>query len=129
MAGIRAVMVTTPALLAGLIKQLLMNWVELDVVAEYTGRHALSRRLAAIRPDLVIIGLRSNESTDVVRELLLQRPATKFIALSGDGRSTLGFELRLYQTDLSDASPDLLAEYISSCAANFGAQIPRVGRV
>lgn len=117
MRGIRTVMVTTPTLLRDVIKQLMVNRVELDVVAELNVRRGLTRTLEAIRPDLVVIGLRSNESVSAIRALLTRIPATKFIALSGNGRSALGFELRLYRTDLGEASPDLLIEFISNCAS------------
>jgi DNA-binding NarL/FixJ family response regulator len=114
--GIRTAMVTTPALLRDLIRQLMASRVELDVVAELTERRELPRRLEAIHPDLVIIGLRRSESTVLIHSLLLRVPAAKFITLSSDGRSALGFELRLYQTDLGDASADRLSEFVASRA-------------
>ncbi|HUN41679.1 MAG TPA: hypothetical protein VMU81_15440 [Acetobacteraceae bacterium] len=117
MTGIRTVMVTTPALLRDVIKQLIARRVELDVVAELTERRALPRRLEAIRPDLVIIGLRRTESVALIRTLLLRVPGAKIIALSSDGRSAFGFELCLYQTNLGDASPDRLSEFVKSRAA------------
>jgi DNA-binding NarL/FixJ family response regulator len=116
---IRTVMVTTPAMLRDLIKRLAVGRVELDVVAEFSARRALARRLKTIRPDLVVIGLRGDESDALIRRLLMLVPATKFIAFSSSGRSALGFELRLYQTDLSDASPDALLDFIRSGIGNF----------
>jgi DNA-binding NarL/FixJ family response regulator len=110
-------MVTTPALLRDVIKQLITSRVELDVVAELTERRELPQRLEAIRPDLVIIGLRRSESIVLIHTLLLRVPAAKFIALSSDGRSAFGFELRLYQTNLGDASPDRLSEFVKSRVA------------
>jgi DNA-binding NarL/FixJ family response regulator len=107
-------MATTPALLRDVIKQLMASGVELDVVAELTERRELPRRLEAIRSDLVIIGLRRSESVVLIHSLLLRVPAAKFIALSSDGRSALGFELRLYQTDLGDTSADRLSEFVTS---------------
>jgi chemotaxis response regulator CheB len=117
--GIRTVMVTTPAMLRDLIKRLAVGRVELDVVAEFNVRRALARRLTTIRPDLVVIGLRRNETDAVIRTLLARMPATKFIGFSSNGRTTLGYELRLYQTELGDASPDVLIDFIRSCASDL----------
>lgn len=123
MAGIRTVMVTTPRLLRDIIKQLAVNRIDLDVIAELNVRHMLARRLRAIRPDLVVIGLRPNETVAVIRALLTQVPDTKFITLSSNGRSALGFELRLYQTDLGDASLDGLIDFIRNRPSNLDIQL------
>jgi hypothetical protein len=129
-AGIRTVMVTTPGVLRDLFKRLAANRVELDVVAEFNMRDALARRLKTIRPELVVIGLRRNETDAVIRTLLTQLPATKLITFSSNGRSVLGFELRLHQIDLADASQDALARFISDRAANLNIQTrPRRKRI
>lgn len=102
MSGIRTVIVTTPAMLRDLIQQLADKRVELDIVAEFAARHALARRLAKIRPDLVVIGLRDDEDETLIRKLLTLIPTAKFIAFSARGRGAHGFELRLYQTDFNN---------------------------
>jgi hypothetical protein len=113
---IRTVMVTTPAMLRDIIKRLAVGRVELDVIAEFRARHALVRRLTAIQPDLVVVGLRRGEPDAVIHRLIMVVPATKFIAFSGDGSTALGFELRLYQTDLGEVSPDAFMDFIRSSA-------------
>lgn len=114
MRPIRTAMVTTPSMLRDLIRGMAIGRVELDVVAEFSTRHALARRLEAIAPDLIVIGLRRSETDAVVRRLLMLLPTAKFIAFSGNGRMTVGFELRVYQTDLSDVSPDSFIEFARS---------------
>jgi hypothetical protein len=111
-AGIRTVMVTTPALLSDLIRKLALGRVELDVVAELDGRQALARRLQQLRPDLVVIGLRCSESATGIIPLLGFLPKTKFIMFSQDGRSIIGYEPCLGQTRLSDLSPEGLMRFI-----------------
>jgi DNA-binding NarL/FixJ family response regulator len=109
-------------MLRDLIKRLALGRVELDVVAEFKSRRALGPNLGKIRPDLVIIGLRANENEEVIRELLAAIPTAKFIAFSGDGRSTRGFELRLRDTDLGGAPPEELVAFIRSCTVSFRTQ-------
>jgi DNA-binding NarL/FixJ family response regulator len=117
--GIRTVIVTTPAMLRDLIKQLAGGRVDLEIVAEYRGRRGLPARLGKMRPDLVIIGLRRGEDDSVIRELLAMVPTAKFIVFFADGRTARGFELRLYDTDLASARPAELVEFIRRCATSF----------
>jgi DNA-binding NarL/FixJ family response regulator len=116
-------MVTTPALLRDLITRLAAKNIDFKVVAEFSARHALARRLKAIGPDLVVVGLRRSETSAVIAALLAKVPTAKFIALSANGRSIVGFELRLYQTDLHDASPDDMNKFIGSCKSGPGERI------
>jgi hypothetical protein len=105
-AGIRTVIVTTPAMLGDLVKRLALGRVELDVVAELGTRRALARRLPELRPDLVVIGLHRRESDGIVTTLLMQLPKAKFIVFSADARTVIGYELRLHKAALSEMSPD-----------------------
>jgi hypothetical protein len=119
-AGIRTVMVTTPAMLSDLVKRLAQGRVELDVLAELGGRQAIARRLRQLRPDLVIIGLRRSETAAVITTLLMLLPKTKFLAFSEDGRSIVGYELRLCRTRLSDSSPEALIRFIHQGEEEIG---------
>ncbi len=121
MAGIRTVMVTTPALLGDLIRRLAVGRIELDLTGQLSGRRALAARLKRLRPHLVIIGLRENETDTVIRALLMQLPGSKFIAVSSAGRSIVGYELRGNRTNLSnlsDLSPDGLIDFIGTVATD-----------
>jgi hypothetical protein len=118
--GIRTVMVTTPTMLRDLIERLAQGRVQLDIIAEFDARHDLARRLTSMRPDLVVIGLGRNETDGIIRGLLRMLPATKFIAFSGNGRGAFGFELQVYQTDLGDASPGVLIDFVRGSALGSG---------
>ena len=111
MAGIRTVMVTMPAMMGDLIKRLAAGRVHLDIVAELHDRRAVGRRLAALLPTLVVIGLKHGERDDAVRALVQRLPMSKFIAVDGDGR-VIGYELCLRRTRLSELSPDELIGFI-----------------
>jgi len=113
-AGIRTVTVTAPALLTDLIDRLAAGRIELDIVAQLDGRHALGRRLQQLHPDLVIIGLRRNETDRLARALLMWLPVRKCIALSHDGRSIVGYELQVHRVTLSDRSPEDVVDFIGA---------------
>ncbi len=110
MNAIRAVMVTMPPLVGDLIKQLTTGHVDLEVVGEFGSRHDVAHGLLALRPDLVVIGLRRNEGEAVVLRLLELTPRAKVVAVTHDGRNILGFELQ--RRRFSDLSPHDLLDFI-----------------
>jgi hypothetical protein len=105
-------MVTVPALLGDVISRLAIGRTELDLVGRLSGRQALAKRLHRLRPDLVIIGLRENETDALIRSLLLELPSSRLIAILPDGRSMVGYELGVRQIELSDLSPLELINFI-----------------
>jgi hypothetical protein len=111
-AGIRTVMVTAPALLGDVIDRLAVGRIELDLVGRLYGRRALVRRLNRLQPDLVIIGLRTDEGESFVLSLLMELPRTRFIAILPDGRSIAGYELRVSHVELSALSPREVIDFI-----------------
>jgi hypothetical protein len=113
-AGIRAVSVTTPAMLGDLLKGLAQGRIDLNVVAEFGERYTFERKLRSISPDLVVIGLRGNEASTVVLPMLRLLPTAKFIAFSSDLRQAFGYELRTHGTSLTDLSPEALIDFINT---------------
>jgi hypothetical protein len=105
-------MVTTPALLSDVIGRLTVGHIELDLVGRLSGRRALIWRLNRLHPDLVIIGLRATEGEAFILSLLMELPHTKLIAILPDGRSMVGYELRLSHVELSALSPCELIDFI-----------------
>lgn len=121
MAGIRTVMVTTPALLGDLIKRLAVERIGLEIVAQFSGRRGLARQLQRLRPHLVIIGLHKDETDRVIRALLMHLPSSKFITLSDDGRKIVGHELRHSQIELSTLSPEGFIDFIRAVSIDVDA--------
>jgi DNA-binding NarL/FixJ family response regulator len=109
-ARIRAVVVTTPAMLSDLIASLAP--MHLDIVAELRDRRDLLANLRQLRPDLVVIGLAAMETDAAVRALQEVLPATKFLALSADGRRIFGYSGAARRVDLADASPQVLIDFL-----------------
>jgi hypothetical protein len=105
-------MVTAPALIGDLIRQLAPDPIGLDIVAELTHRKGLETRLQSLRPELIIIGLKSGETETLIASLLKGHPASKFIVLSPDGRSMTGIELKPHHTDLTQLSPGAIHNFI-----------------
>jgi DNA-binding NarL/FixJ family response regulator len=109
-ARIRAVTVTTPAMLSDLIANLAP--MHLDIVAELDDRRDLLANLRQLRPDLVVIGLAAMETDAAVHALHEALPNTKFLALSADGRRVFGYSGDARQVELADASPQVLIDFL-----------------
>lgn len=112
MSGIRTVIVTLPEFVRDLLSQLSIDRVNLDIVAELRVRSRLAQNLQLIQPQLVIIGLRRNETDKIIRQMLTVVPATKFIAFLHSGRKILGLQLCLQRKNLTDAPPNGLLDFI-----------------
>ncbi len=86
MAAIRTLIVTVPPLLRDLVVAVLPPQ-SLDVIAVLDTRAALAARLAALAPDLVLLGLRGTETDAVARPLLALRPRARVLVLAADARA------------------------------------------
>lgn len=126
MSGIRTLIVTTPAILRDLITRLTLGKVELDIVAELDDRRALSHQLMALRPDLVVIGLRAHESNALIRKLIMLIPTARFVVFTAGGRTARGFELRLFCTQLTDMPPAELVDFIRGATPPDGNRDERI---
>jgi hypothetical protein len=104
-------MVTMPAMMGDLVKRMAMGRVRLDIIAELEDRGALVRRIAPLRPDLVVIGVDRPDLEKDLRALLRRRPTCRIIAVGPGGRMT-GYDLRVRRSELSDLSPDELIAFI-----------------
>jgi hypothetical protein len=98
-------------MLGDLIKLLAVGRVDLEIVAEIDTRKGLARRLKALRPDLVVIGIAQNEGDGSVGALLKHLPTAKIIALGPNGRMT-GYEFCVRRSKLSNRSPEGLISFI-----------------
>jgi hypothetical protein len=121
-AAIRTVLVTTPVLLHDLIERLAIGRVEIDIVAQLDGRRALAERLAPLRPQLIVIGLRENETERLIHGLLMQLPQARVITLSHDGRSMVGYDLQMHRTALSGRSVQDVFDFIDPASGKFGSK-------
>jgi DNA-binding NarL/FixJ family response regulator len=95
-------------LLADIIKQLVAGEIRLDVVARFDKRALLWEKLPEIAPDLVLVGLRSQETDRICRSLLHLLPIAKVIAFSSDARKAYIHEMRPHRAALIDVSAQAL---------------------
>jgi DNA-binding NarL/FixJ family response regulator len=110
--GIRTALVSLSPLLSDIITQAIKREIELDVVAQISGRGSLEQQLRLIDPDLILIGLRVGETDAIAATALAAAPAAKVIAFSADCRHAYLHEMRACQSTLINVTPAALAEAI-----------------
>jgi chemotaxis response regulator CheB len=95
-------------LMADILRGTLSGEVAIDIVARLPDRRRIEPRLRAIKPDLVMIGLRRNESDAIALTLVRALPQAKIVAFSSDSRLVYVHEMRPHRSVLADLSRDAL---------------------
>ncbi len=108
LARIRTVTVTLSRLLGEIIEQVLSSRVELEVVARLDDWTALCARLQPLLPDLILVGLSSDDTDALAGSILECVPGAKVIAFTGDGRHAFLHEMRAHRAALIDVTPEAL---------------------
>ena len=104
MAAIRAVVVTISPIIADIITTVLSRKAAMEVVANFSDRTGIEPQLAAVAPDLILIGLQQGELHQISCPLLEIVPRAMVIAFSNDGRNAHVHEMRAHST-MSQTSP------------------------
>jgi DNA-binding NarL/FixJ family response regulator len=100
-----------PRILRDLIRSIVDRQHDMRVVEEIGGGAGL-RRVARSRADFVIVGLPDSELPDVCDRLLRNRPSTKIVGVSQEGRRAFLYDLRPYTQPLGEMSSELLLDVI-----------------
>src|SRR6516164_110098 len=109
---IRTVVITLPMMIGDIVKELLINDVELDIVGRFDSRERIEDMLRAILPDLVLVGLSPGESGISTQSFLAVVPNAKVIAFSSDGRSAYVSQTGGSWTHLRDFGLDAITKVI-----------------
>lgn len=108
-------------MLREIIESVVADQSDMSIVGTIATREPIVAALDDARADVVIVGLRTAETTGDLASILYQRPRLKLLAISNDGGSTSLYELRPNCVPLVDVSPDGLVDAIRS-AATTGAR-------
>jgi DNA-binding NarL/FixJ family response regulator len=111
---IRTVVITLPMMISDIVKELLIDDVELDIVGRFDNRERIEDKLRAVLPSLVLIGLGPGESGTSAQSFLAVVPNAKVIAFSSDGRSAYVSQTGGSWIHLRDFGPDAITGVIRS---------------
>ena len=114
MRPLRTVTVAITPLLGDIIGQLVAERAPTDIVARLDSRDQVALRLQSLAPDLVLIGLRKEESSAIALSLRNAVPQAKVIALSHDAHHAYLPAPHRHDTTPVDLSPATLIEAIQN---------------
>jgi DNA-binding NarL/FixJ family response regulator len=112
MRPLRTVTVAITPLLGDIISQVVALRAPIEIVARLDSRDRLELRLQILAPNLVLIGLPTDEGGAIALSLRNALPRAKVIALSHDGHHAYLPVPHHPRTKLIDLSPKALIEAI-----------------
>jgi DNA-binding NarL/FixJ family response regulator len=110
--AIRILLARMPRMVCDILREVLDAQPDMRVVAELGNGQVLSERVAAERPDVVIVGLERDEPPAICGELLSDHPRVRIVAVEESGRRASLYELRPTCTVLHELSGDELVASI-----------------
>lgn len=113
---VSTVVVTVSPLLADLVLDVLRPHLELRVDAVIGRRDRLADHLCALAPDLVVLGLRENETDELAGALLPILPTAEFLVVAANGRHAWLYGMRPHRAALDELT---VSSLVSALTARF----------
>ncbi len=113
---IRIFVAMMPRLLREIITGSVTGEDDMEVVGEAFERGELLELLGEQRPDVVVVGCRDPNLTDIWPELLFRHPRIKILAIEEVGRRACLYRLCPEQVSFGEVSPALLLNLIRDAA-------------
>jgi hypothetical protein len=111
--GVRTIVVTLSPFLADLVASVLRPHFKLEVIGVLRTRESLPEKLGLLKPDLVILGLRSGEADSCARPLLSILPTAQILVLERNGRHAWLHRMEPRRTALANVSMPSLIRVLS----------------
>lgn len=109
---VRIVLVDMSRLTGDMVERAIAHTDDMGVVGRASTVDELRNLAVDRRADVVILGLHGTELPDPCRDLLLERPRVKVVAIEErEGRARL-YELRPEQVEIGEVSPEDVVEKI-----------------
>jgi chemotaxis response regulator CheB len=112
--AIRIVIGRLPRMLRDIVRDILVDQIDMHVVTETVTDEELRRVVARETPDVVVVELAGDTLDPLGDDLLRRHMHASVLGLSADGRTAAMFELRLHRTALVEVSPEGLRSAIRS---------------
>lgn len=127
-AAIRVMLGELPAIQRGILEHTFAGQSDMMLVGINNADSPLSARVAANRPDVLIVGVERDEWATGFIELFIERPRLHILAIGGDARAATLQELYVRRQRIADLSPDAIVAAVrasrdtdsTSSAAAFG---------
>ena len=111
---VSTVVVTVSPLLADLLLEPLRPHLELRIDAVLGHRDRLEEHLRALAPDLVVLGLRQNETDEIAGALLPILPTAEFLVVAANGQHAWLYGIDPHYTALNELTVSALVAALTA---------------
>jgi DNA-binding NarL/FixJ family response regulator len=118
----RILVVEIPSLLREIIGEIIADERDMELVGELSDHAGVVEVARRTEASFVIAGLTGPELDSVYRELILERPSTRVLAVGREGRQSTLYELLPHVETLGELSPETLLAVIRGEAMNGGSR-------
>jgi hypothetical protein len=101
-----------PKMLLDILSHIVAAEPEMVIVGWVNDDEDLAAAAQRTRADVILVGQTAEDERVKYASLLLQRPRVRVVAISGDGRTGLLYELRAQRISLGEMSADALRRAI-----------------
>ena len=109
---IRILITAMPRLLREIVETMVAAQPDMIVAGQVKRSESVAAAARRVRADIVVLGDSLREHGEVPRRMLNEDPRLKLLAVAGDGRQAMLYEMRLHQAVIDDVSPGSLADAI-----------------
>jgi hypothetical protein len=113
---IRVILFGLPGMLGEIAEAALADKPDIALAGRPHSAAALARIVQDGKVDVVIMGSRDRGLPAFGREVLVPEPNVKVLTICDDGRESFLYELRPFQTDLGELSPEGLLDAVRATA-------------
>jgi DNA-binding NarL/FixJ family response regulator len=117
---IRILLTDLPQMLRSIIRDIVADQPDMEVVGELAGPAGVSAMVAQSGATFVIVRHSGSDPPDVFRELLAGRPPTRVLAIADEGRAGTIYELRPQRIPIGELSASSLIAAIRGVPPNKG---------
>jgi len=109
---IRIVFAHMPRMLRDILRGIVGDQSDMEVVEQVAEVEEVPLALRRTAPDVVIVGLQDWQAPEFFVKLFGEIPQVKILAVTGDGRQAVIYELRAHATPVGEVSPQGLVRAI-----------------
>ena len=109
---IRVLLVRMPKMLLDILSRIVASELDMVVAGWVENDEDLLAAIRRARANVILVGQAAEDAQEKYASLLLARPRLKVVAITGDGKTGLLYELRPKRVPLGEISADVLRKAI-----------------
>jgi hypothetical protein len=109
---VRVILARMPKMLLDILSHIVASELDMVIIGWVSDDEDLAAAAQRTRANVILVGQTAQDERKKYSSLLLRRPRVKVVAIAGDGRTALLYELRPQRIPLGEMSADALRKAI-----------------